>query len=196
MAHRSGVRKALQAGLVFFTLFSGWGAFADSPIEAQRRSEIGPDYRTGPGRFALHLAYDLNIFGEIQVAAAKNFTFGLGASFMDANAYSLSINYYSFEPYAGFYAALRFHWFDGDGTAGTFDIPSPIWGVATTTANDTIALSLMVGWSWHATRNPYSFILGVGPMVIPEQTGIATTDAGLIVRITWAVDFWLTDVFN
>lgn len=197
---RSPLRKAVWALGLGCALLLSVPSYADSPIENQRKSELGPDYRTGPGRFAFYfLGFDLGILFELHVAASKHFTIGLGAGIPTASTsltnYGISFNYFSFEPYAGFYFSLRFHLFDGSDTAGTATIPA-IWNAATTTLNDTITISALIGWSWHATRAPYSCIIAAGPLLVPAQNNVSTTDFGVAVRISWAVDFWLDDVFN
>jgi len=162
----------------------------DNPMQRQRRA-WGVYYQNGPGRFNFGLVLDPAAMIDMQVAFDQNFTAGLSwlPDFLGYTAYAAGINFYSYEPYAGFWANLYYYYISFTGSSVT--VP----GLGGFALNATVhEVTPRIGWCWHAMAHRYSFAISAGPAITVSP---AFNVPGISARIQLVgIDFWLDEIFN
>lgn len=158
-------------------------------MEDRRREDGVPRYVPGAGRWNINFGFEtVGPFVQLSFAPAQNVSLGAAYNFSSAassavngiigstglgtvsgSIFRIGFDFYSYEPYAGLWVQLHY---------------VNIFG------SDLVQAQL--GWQWHASRDPYSFALGLGPiMTIDPNFG----DFGLVFSAQLGIDFVLSDVF-
>lgn len=163
--------------------------FSDNPLQQQRRT-WGVYYQNGPGRINFGIGAD-NVAAMVDLQVAIDDNFAIGASFLNGvnhTGYSGAVHYYSYEPYAGFWAHLAFTYYQiSSGSASTFGLG------AVTAGSSLMAITPRVGWSWHAMAYPVSFQLAAGPGIVISPT--TSVQVSLRCQVV-GIDFWLNEIFH